>query len=208
MKIKKLITLAATGSVLGAATSALAVGGGSATLTLADAGDGQTTISWVLAGAFTSYGVSVTTPGFSGLDPQFTGWINELGAYTDPLAVSGFGTFSNSSNEGTATLASVQLVPYADTTYSLQLTTDTTLSDGANDVAVFYAPAADSATIDVPFSTFNPGTYHYSTPYNTGTFVTAMNYTLDVLEPAPEPSTLALAGLALFGMIASQRRRK
>jgi len=31
---------------------------------------------------------------------------------------------------------------------------------------------------------------------------------LDVLEPAPEPSTLALAGLALFGMIASQRRRK
>jgi len=66
----------------------------------------------------------------------------------------------------------------------------------------------DSETIDVPLSIFNPGTYTYSTSFGQDGFNSSMNYTLTVLTPTPEPSTLALGAVGLGGLVFARRRSK
>jgi len=207
--MKNLIKISTAIALFGAITSAWAVGGGSVLLTLADAGNGQTTLSWTVGGGFTSYGISALPPGFSGFNPQFSGWVNHLGSYTDPIAVSGFGTFTDSSDANTATLANIQVVADGGSTYSFDLNTGTTLyGGGGNPTVIYFAPGADSETIDVPLSTFNPGTYTYSTSYGQDGFNSSMNYTLNVLTPTPEPSTMALGAIGLGGLIIARRRNR
>jgi hypothetical protein len=72
---------------------------------------------------------------------------------------------------------------------------------------VTYAPATDSAIIDVPISIFNPGTYSYAETAGTGGFG-QINYNLTVVQAIPEPSTLALSALGGLGWLLTFRRRK
>ncbi|HEV2695077.1 MAG TPA: PEP-CTERM sorting domain-containing protein [Verrucomicrobiae bacterium] len=205
--MKNLFKIAAAIILFGTTIPALAVGGGSVLVTLADAGNGQTTLSWTVGGGFTSFGISALAPGFSRFDPQFSGWVNNLGSYTSPFSVTGFGTFTNSSNLNVAHLGNVQFVANGGSSYSLDLNMDTTLYSGSGSTVVFFQPGADSETIDVPFSTFNTGTYTASTSFGQDGFNSSMNYTLNVLAPVPEPTTFALGALGLCGLIAARRRK-
>jgi len=206
--MRNLFKIVAVVVLLGATKSAWAVGGGSVMLTLADAGNGQTTLSWTVGGGFTSFGISALSPGFSGFHPQFNGWVNNLGSYTDPIAVSGFGTFTNSSNANIATLANIQIEALSGSIYTLDLNMDNTLYSGSGSTVVYFKPGVDSETINIPLSAFNPGTYNYSTGFGQGGFNSSINYTLNILAPVPEPSTIALSGLGLAGLLAAYRRNR
>ena len=69
---------------------------------------------------------------------------------------------------------------------------------------------SNSDIIDVPFSTFNPGTYNYTE--ERGYFgVTAVadpniNCTLDVMEATSEPAAMAFADLGGLALLVSLRR--
>jgi MYXO-CTERM domain-containing protein len=207
--MKKLIQLSATVILLGAAIRAGAVGGGNLSITLSDAGDNQTTLSWTLSGAFTSYGVSAPAAGFSAFYPQFTNWVNSLDSFSSPVSVSGFGTFTNNSNSGVSHLSTVGVTAEGGSVDALNLDMNTTLANGTNNVVFFFTPGVDSQVIDVPFSDFKAGTYSYHTaasPDGASGFVTAMYYTLTVTEPTPEPTTLALGAAGLAGLALFRRR--
>jgi hypothetical protein len=193
---------------LGATVSASAAGIPSLTITLQDAGNSQTEFSFSANFFAINTGIwvsSTTITGISGLEPTFSGCINDLGGYTDPVKANAFGTFNNpnGSTEGgtsSAQLVGLQFVAQGGSAYSVALNWDDTLGIGPGD-RVTYTPSTDSTTIDVPFSIFNPGTYSYTEMAGTGAFGQNVNYTLTVVGAVPEPSTLVLAvmgGLLLF----------
>ena len=163
---------------LGATVSASAAGIPTLSITLQDAGNGQTEFAFS-ANFFvinSGIGVSSTTTmtGISGLEPTFSGWINALGGYTDPMKAGAFGTFNNpnGSTEGgtsSAQLVGIQFVADGGSDYSVALNWDDTLGIGPND-RVTYTPSTNITTIDVPFSIFNPGTYLYTEPADSGAF--------------------------------------
>jgi hypothetical protein len=210
---KHIQSLAFGVALLGAVTSASAVGLPALNITLQDAGNGQTTISLSGNPYFISSGASVsstTVHGVSSLDPVFSGWINNLGAYTAQIPVSGFGTFNNPNgvaDGGTASaqLGGIQLVAAGGSSFLLELSLVSTLGVAQGN-RVTYAPATDSAIIDVPISIFNPGTYSYAETAGTGGFG-QINYNLTVVQAVPEPSTWAFLGSGLIGLLMFQRRK-
>jgi hypothetical protein len=209
----KLLKLTCGLALLGAAISASAAGSPLFTITLQDGGNSQTLVS--LAGNsflnITGLSVSGNPPvnTISAFSPVFSGWISDLGGYTGNNALSVFGTFSNVngvSRGGTASAAldGIQIVSNGGSSYTLDLNLGSALGVGGGDI-VHYSPGSNSELINVPFSVFNPGTYNYT---QTSVFNPNIFYTLTVVQPTPEPSTLALAGLGGLGLLWQFRRRK
>jgi len=196
---------------LGATLSASAAGTPGLTITLQDAGNSQTEFSFSANFFVTNTGIwvtSTTISGISGLEPTFSGCINDLGIYTDPIKAIAFGTFNNPNGAidgGTtfAQLVGLQFVAQGGSDYSVAPNWDDTLGIGPGD-RVTYTPSTDSTIIDVPFSIFNPGTYSYTEMAGTGVFGQNVNYTLNVVGAIPEPSTLVLAGMG--GLLLFRRR--
>jgi hypothetical protein len=202
-------------ALLGAAASATAAGIPLLNLTLQDAGNGQTTFSISASSYFIGSGAgvssSISDTGISELAPVFSGWINNLGDNTSPIALTGFGSFTNpngASEGGTssAQLDAIQFVADGGSTYSLDLNLASTLGIGPGD-RMFYSPATDTGVIDVPFSDFKPGSYNYTETAGSGPFSQNINFDLTVVQPVPEPSTLALAGLGGLATLLYRRRK-
>jgi hypothetical protein len=217
MKKKSIYSLLGLG-ILAAVTSASAAGVGAFTITLQDGGNSQTLVTLAANGFITVTGLPVSsgTPvnTIGAFAPVFTGCINDLGIYTDNYGLSDFGTFTNPNGvtdggTSSAFLSGIQFVDNGGSSYTLSLN----LSDGlgiASGDTVHYAPGSNSGLIDVPFSTFSPGTYNYTEPggYSGGTAVFGpnINYTLDIVA-APEPCSVALAGLSGIALLVSLRRK-
>jgi len=78
---------------------------------------------------------------------------------------------------------------------------------------LLFTETSGSVVINVPITDFNPGTYEYSTPAQAEInpsgltyFTTSITANLDILEPTPEPSILALGALGIFGGWMLRRR--
>jgi hypothetical protein len=126
-----------------------------------------------------------TTKTVDGLG-TFVGYVSSL---------EGFGTFKNLNSGSTATINQFIAIPdYFGTSvaairfgYELQNTSDHLIQ---------YTPGLDSATVPVPFTSFNPGTYQ----------VWPEQPIEMILTVVPEPSTMTLAGLACLGFLLFRRR--
>jgi hypothetical protein len=216
---KQIISLVLGLALLGAAISASAAGVGAFTITLQDAGNDQTLVSLVGNNFVTNTGLSVSssTPvnTIDAFSPVFSGFINNLDGYAGDFSLNNFGTFSNPNGvarggAASALLDGIQFVSDGGSSYTLDLNLGSALGVGALDL-VNYSPGVFSGVINVPISIFNPGTYSYTQVghYSGGTGVFNPNivYTLNVVQPVPEPSTLALAGLGGASLLLFRRRK-
>lgn len=217
MKKHIICSLAGLGLVA-AVTSAYGAGSPAFTITLQDAGNNQTLVT-LSANTFLSQ-TGLLIPGaplsntIGAFTPVFSGCINDLGIYTDNYGLSDFGTFTNpngATDGGTssALLSGIQFADNGGSSYTLSLD----LSDGlgiASGDLVNYSPGSNSGLIDVPFSTFNPGTYNYTQVGQwfdgSSDFGPSIIYNLDIVA-APEPFSIALAGLGGLAWLVSLRRK-
>jgi hypothetical protein len=119
----------------------------------------------------------------------FTGYVETL-----PL----FGTLEDLTTGGSATINSFVAIPnYGGDESVIDIRFDTDLPNSASDL-IRYVPNVDSATIPVPFSSFNPGTYQVSPQQPIGMVLT--------VESIPEPSTLYMSALGALGILLIRRR--
>lgn len=189
-------------------------------ISLQNAGSGQTAVSWSISGYLVKP-VGQTLSGninevydVSGL---FAGLINDLGANTNYIALSGFGTLSDLNSSFSRQFEGIQFddsgtisLFLGDFVSADQPYTPLLVSGGDQ---LHYSAGADSAVMDVPISSFNPGSYQYinageaiSTQPDVTVFTSdvIMNLTVDAI---PEPSALALAGSGLLVLTMFLRRR-
>jgi hypothetical protein len=130
-------------------------------------------------------GIGGTTNTVDGLG-TFVGYVSSL---------EGFGTFKNLNTGSSAAINQFIAIPdYSGTSviairfgYELQNTSDHVIQ---------YVPGIDSATVPVPFASFNPGTYQVWPEQPIEMIVTVV----------PEPSTMTLGGLACLGFLLFRRR--
>jgi len=191
-------------------------------ISLQYAGTNQTAFSWSISGYLTSPGGQTLSANINevyDISGYFPGLLNDLGANTNYIALSGFGSLTdlNSSasqqfkgirfdNSGKITLFLGDYVS-ADQPYTPLL-----VSGGDQ---LRYTASADSMVIDVPISAFNPSSYQYINP---GQAISAQPdltiFTSDVIMnlnvgAVPEPSTLLLtgcgSGLLVFTMLLRRR---
>lgn len=202
-------------ALVGGVTSAGASGIPNITLTLQDAGNSQTELSLSANYFFVNTGVYVSSSTVSGiyeLDPVFTGWVNDPTLDGTTIRADGFGTFNNPNGSSEGGVSSAQLIGFQfmagdGSDFLLKLNFGDTLGIGQDD-RVTYTPGTDSTVIDVPFSSFNPGSYSYIETAGSGVFGQDVYYNLNVVEAAPEPSTLGLFAVSCAAMAFWVRRRR
>jgi len=183
-------------------------------------GPGQTAFSWSVSG----YLVKPSGQTLSGnitevydVSGFFTGLVNDLGANTNYIALSGFGTLSDLNSSASQQFKGLQFDNSGKISLLLGdfVSTDqpyTPLLVSGSD-QLQYSAAADSIVIDVPITAFNPGSYQY---INAGEAVSAQPdttiFTSDVtmnlsVGTIPEPSAFVFAGSGLLVLTLFLRRR-
>lgn len=196
----KIVGLICSLALSGGLTSASAAGIPTITLTLQDAGNDQTAFSLSANYFFIETGAWVSSTEVSGIyefDPVFTGWVNDPLLDGTLAKFDGFGSFNNPNGTDEGGVSSAQLVGLRfmsgdNSAFYLKLNLDDTLGIGQGD-RVTYTPGADSTVIDVPFSSFNPGSYSYIDEAGSDVFGQDVYYNLNVVEATPEPSVLGLS---------------
>lgn len=174
---------------------------------ISDAGSGSSLVTWSVTGSLATSPGAVLTISQSSLSVS----VSAPGIYVDSYAASGtlqsIPTLDGSSIQYTPASVYEPFVSYY--TYNA----GGIGNDGFGLVApllphtgpgtqLLYQPGTQSALIPIDFSDFNPGTYQSQ--------VTGFNSTLIVnltVEPAPEPSTIALSVVSGFGALLFFRRR-
>lgn len=191
-------------------------------ISLQYAGPNQTVFSWSISGYLISPGGQTLSGNISNVynvSGLFTGFINNLGANTNYIPLSGFGTLSDLNSSASQQFKGIQFdnsgkisLFLGDYVSADQPSTPLLVSGGDQ---LQYSAAADTAVIDVPISSFNPGSYQYLNP---GEAVSAQPdmtiFTSDVhvnltVGAIPEPSTVLLAsyGSSLLVLTRFLRRR-
>ena len=147
----------------------------------------------------------------------FTGFINDLGANTNYIPLSGFGTLSDLNSSAGRQFKGLQfdnsgrISLFLGDFVSASQPYTTLLVSGGDQLR--YTAGADYTVIDVPLSSFNSGSYQY---LNAGEAVSAQPdttiFTSDVIvnlnvEAAPEPSTFVIAGSGFLVLMMFLRRR-
>jgi hypothetical protein len=216
---KQIIRLTLGLALLGAAATAAAQS--TINIYLSDAGSGQTAFSWSVTGDLVSPGGQTLSGGVGGFLATagiFTGFINNIGANTSYIPVTGFGSFVDLTSSASEQYKGIQFDVYAPDSLFVWLGNYVSPSQPYTMLSVSggdhmqYDNLVDSAIIDVPYSCFNPGTYQYISPgaaeagADGGPFTTDLTMNLTV-GPVPEPSTLALAGLGGLGLLLFRRRK-
>lgn len=173
--------------------------------------NGETRVSMSGSSDLTGTGINATFSGWIGIGGMFPGSMTGLGGtsnyvsgvgsfvgYVEPL--SGFGTFEDVTTGGTATMNTLLAIPDflgGGSVVNIRFANELTNSIGD---LIRYIPATDSETVNIPFSSFNPGTYNV-TPQQF-----PINFVLTV-EPIPEPSPVLIAALGWLGLVCFRRRR-
>ncbi len=184
------------------------------------AGPSQTAFSWTLSGYLVRPGgqsLSANINEVYDVSGLFAGWINDLGANTNYIPLSGFGTLSDLNSSASEQFKGLQFDSSGKISLFLgdfvsvnQPYTPLLVSGGD---PLQYSAAADAIVIDVPITSFNPGTYQY---INAGEAVSAQPdttiFTSDVIMnlsvgAIPEPSAAVLAGSGLLVLTMLLRRR-
>lgn len=191
-------------------------------MNLQPAGPGQIALSWSISGYLVSPGGQTLSDNINavyGVSALFTGLINDLGANTNYIPLSGFGTLSDLNSSASRQFQGIQFdnsgkisLFLGDFVSTDQPYTPLLVSGGDQ---LRYSAAADSVVIAVPITAFNPGSYQYLNPGEASSsqpdltiFTSDMHVNLTV-SPIPEPSTLLLAssGSSLLLLTMLLRRR-
>jgi hypothetical protein len=189
-------------------------------ISLQNVGSGQTAVSWSISGYLVKPGGQTLSGNINeayDLSGLFTGLVNDLGANTNYIALSGFGTLSDLNSSASQQFKGIQFdssgkisLFLGDFVSANQPYTALLVSGGDQ---LHYSAAADSDVIDVPISSFNPGSYQYINP---GEAVSAQPdttlFTSDVIVnltvgAIPEPSACVIAGYGLLVVTMFLRRR-
>jgi len=184
------------------------------------AGPGQTVLSWSISGYLVKPGGQTLSGNIIevyDLSGFFMGLINDLGANTNYIALSGFGTLSDLNSSASQQFKGLQFdnsgkisLFLGDFVNADQPYTPLLVSGGDQ---LQYSAAADSTVIDVPITSFNPGSYQ---DINPGEAVSAQPdttiFTSDVIMnlsvgAIPEPSAFVLAGSGLLVLTMLLRRK-
>ena len=190
-------------------------------ISLQYAGPSQTAFSWSISGYLISPGGQTLSGNINevyDVSGLFTGLVNDLAANTNYIPLSGFGTLSDLSSSASQQFQGLQFdnsgkisLFLGDFVSAAQPSTPLLVSGGDN---LRYAAGTDYAVIDVPISSFNPGSYQYLNP---GESVSAQPdttiFTSDVIMnlnvgAVPEPSTLVIAGSGLLVFLTVFLRRR
>jgi hypothetical protein len=145
---------------------------------------------WVGVGGFflNSMGGSGGTPNYIDGLGSFTGYVETLPA---------FGTLEDLTTGRSSTINSFVAIPnYAGVGSDIDIRFDNDLANTTSDI-IQYVPGVDSATIPVPFSSFNAGTYQIWPQQPIGMVLT--------VESVPEPSALSMAVMGALGFLLIRR---
>ena len=116
--------------------------------------------------------------------------------------MSGFGTFEDVTTGTTATMNTLVAAPNflggGNNVVNIRFANGG-LTNSIGDL-IRYIPATDSETVNIPFSSFNPGTYDVSPEQFPIDFVLTV-------EPIPEPSSVLIAALGCLGFVGFRWRR-
>jgi len=184
------------------------------------AGPGQTVFSWSVSGYLVKPGGQTLSGNITevyDVSGFFTGLVNDLGANTNYIALSGFGTLSDLNSSASQQFKGLQFdnagkisLFLGDFVSAAQPYTPLPVSGGDQ---LQYSAAADAMVIDVPITSFNPGSYQY---INAGEAISGQPditiFTSDVIMnlsvgTIPEPSAFVLAGSGLLVLTMLLRRR-
>jgi hypothetical protein len=154
--------------------------------------NGSTKLSLYWTGDIVNGGVTFTDLPFpilwNGFGGTFTNFLNNgSGNYT----LSQFGSMQNITSRSSVAVGSAVFYPSEGGQLNFYFTNPLVISSGN---IVDYIPGTDSATISLPFSYLNAGTYYQQETIPSFSF----NLVLTV-ESVPEPSSLALVGLCALG---------
>ena len=169
-----------------------------------DHGLTRVSVSW--SGDITNTGIAAPYEHWIGVGGSYINAMSGMGGTTHTVdglgtfvgyvsSLEGFGTFKNLNSGTRATINQFIAIPdYFGTSvvairfgYELQNTSDHMIQ---------YTSSFDSATVPVPFTSFNPGTYQ----------VWPEQPIEMILTVVPEPFTITLAGLAGLGLLLFRRR--
>jgi hypothetical protein len=191
-------------------------------ISLQYAGTNQTVFSWSISGYLASPGgqtLSANINDVYDISGYFAGLVNDLGANTNYIALSGFGSLTDLNSGASQQFEGLQFdnagkisLFLGDFVSAGQPYTPLLVSGGDQ---LRYTAGADTTVIDVPITAFNPGTYQYeslgedvSTQPDTTIFTSDVIVNLSV-GTIPEPSTLLLAssgsGLLVLTMLLRRR---
>jgi len=184
------------------------------------AAPGQTAFSWSVSGYLVKPGGQTLSANLNevyDLSGFFTGLVNDLGANTNYIALSAFGTLSDLNSTTSQQFKGLQFddkgrvsLFLGDFVSANQPYTPLLVSGGDQ---LQYSAGADSMVIDVPITSFNPGSYQF---INAGQAISAQPdltfFTSDVIMnlsvgTIPEPSPFMLAGSGLLVLTMLLRRR-
>ena len=189
-------------------------------ISLQYAGTNQTVFSWSISGYLASPSGQTLSANINqvyDVSGYFAGLVNDLGANTDYIALSGFGSLTDLNSSASQQFKGVQFDNSGEISLFLgdfvsadQPYTPLLVSGGDQ---LRYTTGADSIVIDVPITAFNPGSYQYVSP---GQTISAQpdltSFTSDVIVnlgvgTIPEPSAFVLAGSGLLIFTMFLRRR-
>jgi hypothetical protein len=174
-----------------------------------DNGNTQVSVSWssnifnpVLPASDTDWlgigGFFLNSMSDSGGSSNFVYGLGGFTGYVETLP--GFGTLEDLTTGRSATINALVAIPnYVGVGSWINVRFDDDLGNATSDI-LQYIPSADSATISVPFSSFNQGTYEVWPQQPIGMVL--------AVEPVPEPSTVSLATVGSLVTLMGLRRRK
>jgi hypothetical protein len=149
-------------------------------------------IDWVGIG-----GLFINSMSSGGGSSNYIYGLGSFVGYVDKLP--GFGTFKDLTTGNSATMDMFVAIPNdAGSGSVIHVRFDKDLGNTTGDI-IQYSPGVDSATIAVPFSSFNPGTYEVSPQQPIGMVLT--------VRSIPEPSTGLLTVLGALCLVLAGLRR-